>query len=447
MDAFSQVPLPSGPKPSYSRNSTRPTSAGTARSESPRSRNQRPLSARSAGSAWEARASASPSPDFTDSWSELPSRPGSRPGSRPTSATTGGISGAVTRRPSADGPGAVPNDASRAPEVHSLEQHIMASPDFGRRSLEEELREPILTPIPNSLGTPLEKQVATAIGLRGKGRNVLRLPRSVVSCKHGCDCCWRWLARAALEQIWGGSLASLSLADSVLKIKEEFAQMQDARRAFETEQFRAKAAEEEVATLQHELKKNKVDGREFRILEREHGRLQNEVADLRAARGKLEAELEVQKRRSVEQMEVARRKAEGEVEALQARAQKAEISTIRLEATEHELRERIADLQDQLREEKLQRQEDAKKLKVTQRGGKKTGGKARAKKAGRSRSKSRSKSKTRGPCAGGLKRNVHHKWAALPHPGVGQPWRCFPAEAPLKSYREGSMKKRRAGDM
>eukprot|EP00913_Durusdinium_trenchii_P023903 g22448.t1 len=104
------------------------------------------------------------------------------------------------------------------------------------------------------------------------------------------------------------------------------------------------AAEEEVATLQHELKKNKVDGREFRILEREHGRLQNEVADLRAARGKLEAELEVQKRRSVEQME-----AEGEVEALQARAQKAEISTIRLEATEHELRERIADLQDQLR--------------------------------------------------------------------------------------------------
>lgn len=58
--------------------------------------------------------------------------------------------------------------------------------------------------------------------------------------------------------------------------------MQDARRAFETEQFRAKvgsckfsqriirrscfpeAAEEEVATLQHELKKNKVDGREFR---------------------------------------------------------------------------------------------------------------------------------------------------------------------------------------
>lgn len=214
-----QVPLPIGPKTSYSRASTRPTSAGTAGSDSPRARPQRPWSARSAGSREARNSVCYEDPIHSWSASDLQSAP-----SRPTSARSRASVAYVKRVPNVASDVAGPSDSPRSSryiEHHSLEEQIIASPDFGRRSMEEELREPVLTPIPNSLGTPLEKQIATAIGRKGKGRLVPRLPRTAVSCKHGSDCCWRWLARAALEEIWGSSLASLSLAESVTKIKED----------------------------------------------------------------------------------------------------------------------------------------------------------------------------------------------------------------------------------
>eukprot|EP00438_Fugacium_kawagutii_P026246 Skav233561 [mRNA] locus=scaffold563:610046:610738:- [translate_table: standard] len=220
MHGLQQIPVPPGAK--SSRASTRPTSAGTAVSDSPRG--QRPWSARSAGSRGDApRSSVTYEADFaTASWSDLsaPSR------SRPTSAKSHApatVDSAGRRLSAVSGLELVPREsaASRQIEHHSLEEQILASPDFGRRSLEEELREPILTPIPNSIATPLEKQIATAVGLRGRARLVPRLPRTVVGCKHGADCSWRWLARVALEQIWGSSLASFSLAESVQKIKED----------------------------------------------------------------------------------------------------------------------------------------------------------------------------------------------------------------------------------
>ena len=161
-----------------------------------------------------------------NSWSDWQSAP-----SRPTSAKSQAGQVASTpqtarRLSNASGYEMIPVRAdsarsTRTPEHHSLEEQIIASPDFGRRCVEEELSEPVLTRIPNSIATQLEKQVATAIGLRGRARLVPRLPRSVVSCKHGSDCCWRWLARAALEEIWGSSLATLSLAECVKKMKED----------------------------------------------------------------------------------------------------------------------------------------------------------------------------------------------------------------------------------
>lgn len=225
MNGLQQVPVPPPGGKSYSRASTRPTSAGTAVSDSPRSRGQRPWSARSG----EARSSTvTYEADATASWSDL-----SAP-SRPTSAKSHGAPGqaqatgtdSAGRRSAVSAlelvnPSRPESAASRQIDHHSLEEQVLASPDFGRRSLEEELREPILTPIPNSIATPLEKQIATAVGLRGRARLVPRLPRTVVGCKHGADCCWRWLARVALEQIWGSSLASFSLAESVQKIKED----------------------------------------------------------------------------------------------------------------------------------------------------------------------------------------------------------------------------------
>lgn len=230
MNGLQQVPVPPPGAKSYSRASTRPTSAGTAVSDSPRSRGQRPWSARSGGEA--PRSSVTYEADATASWSDLSAPSRSRPTSAKSHAPNGGqVQAQATvdsagRRSSAVSalelvPSRPESAASRQIDHHSLEEQILASPDFGRRSLEEELREPILTPIPNSIATPLEKQIATAVGLRGRARLVPRLPRTVVGCKHGADCCWRWLARVALEQIWGSSLASFSLAESVQKIKED----------------------------------------------------------------------------------------------------------------------------------------------------------------------------------------------------------------------------------
>ena len=104
---------------------------------------------------------------------------------------------------------------------HSLESTVTQGADYGRRALEEELQQPVLTPIPNSIATSLEKQLGTAIGLKGRNRLVPRLPRDVVHCLHGQNCCWRWLARAAMEEASGSSFASMSLADSIAMIKQE----------------------------------------------------------------------------------------------------------------------------------------------------------------------------------------------------------------------------------
>lgn len=387
-----QVPVPPS-KTGYSRASTRPTSATTTCSDSPRSRPQRPLSARSTGSR-DARNSACYEADFATNWSDWQSAP-----SRPTSAKSQAGQVASTpqtarRLSNASGYEMIPAHAdsarsTRTPEHHSLEEQIIASPDFGRRSVEEELSEPVLTRIPNSIATQLEKQVATAIGLRGRARLVPRLPRSIVSCKHGSDCCWRWLARAALEEI-----------ECVKKMKEEFAQLQADRRDFEAEQFRAKAAEETAAQLQEELAECKVDGREFRVLERERGRVQNEAVELRTLAGKLDAQLELQRKQWHQEKEVMIQQATAETEALRSRAESAEASAIQAQAVENDLRERVKELQQQVRELKSELQEDRNmKLKLMKTPGKKKAAKRSASRRATSRSgtssKSRSKSRRR----------------------------------------------------
>lgn len=388
-----QVPVPPGTKTGYSRASTRPTSATTACSDSPRSRPQRPLSARSTGSR-DARNSACYEADFaTNSWSDWQSAP-----SRPTSAKSQAGQVASTpqtarRLSNASGSEMIPVRADSARSTRTPEHH----------SLEEELSEPVLTRIPNSIATQLEKQVATAIGLRGRARLVPRLPRSVVSCKHGSDCCWRWLARAALEEIWGSSLATLSLAECVKKMKEEFAQLQADRRDFEAEQFRAKAAEETAARLQEELTECKVDGREFRVLEREHGRVQNETIELRTLAGKLDAQLELQRKQWHQEKEVMIQQATAETEQLRSRAESAEASAVQAQAVENDLRERVKELQQQVRELKSELQEDRNmKLKLMKKPGKKKPSAKRSasrrkskSRSGTSPSKSRSKSRRR----------------------------------------------------
>ena len=145
--------------------------------------------------------------------SQASPNPASAPSARRASLET---EGSVARSAQGDSP----SRANRPLGPRSLENTTQGS-DLSRRAVEEELQQPVLTPVPNSLATPLEKQIGTAIGLKGRSRIVPRLPRDVVQCLHGQSCCWRWLARAALEQIHGSSLASMSLADGVTLMKED----------------------------------------------------------------------------------------------------------------------------------------------------------------------------------------------------------------------------------
>lgn len=186
-------------------------------------------------------------------------------------------------------------------------------------------------------------------------------------------------------------------------MKEEFAQLQADRRDFEAEQFRAKAAEETAARLQEELTECKVDCREFRVLEREHGRVQNETIELRTLAGKLDAQLELQRKQWHQEKEVMIQQATAETEQLRSRAESAEASAVQAQAVENDLRERVKELQQQVRELKSELQEDRNmKLKLMKKPGKKKPSAKRSasrrkskSRSGTSPSKSRSKSRRR----------------------------------------------------
>ena len=215
--------------------STRPTSAGSAREGSPGlAMSQRPTSAGSRDSAGRPSTASLYRPTSASSagaqarddaanqaCSEGPSRPASAKNQATQARSAAPETEGFVSTPHGQRSGSPTSKGGRLLGAHSLENTVTQGTDSGRRALEEELQQPVLTPIPNSLATSLEKQLGTAIGLKGKNRLVPRLPRDVVHCLHGQNCCWRWLARAAMEEICGSSLASVSLADGISQMKEE----------------------------------------------------------------------------------------------------------------------------------------------------------------------------------------------------------------------------------
>ncbi|CAE7562529.1 unnamed protein product [Symbiodinium natans] len=336
--------------------STRPPSAGSVREGSPGqlsiAMSQRPTSAGSVHDSVGRPSTASLyRPASAGSTAPTSAEGPSRPRSAQSQASPNPASAPSARRASLETEGSVarsaqgdsPSRANRPLGPRSLENTTQGS-DLSRRAVEEELQQPVLTPVPNSLATPLEKQIGTAIGLKGRSRIVPRLPRDVVQCLHGQSCCWRWLARAALEQIHGSSLASMSLADGVTLMKEELEQLREEHSIKETERGRAEAAEENLASLQKQLAATKVDYKEFRALERSHGHLQEEAASLRISTGSLMAQLEVQKQDSARQLAAMSGKADAEVAALRLRAEQAEKELAKSQATETELRQTVAGL-------------------------------------------------------------------------------------------------------
>ncbi|CAE7691930.1 unnamed protein product [Symbiodinium pilosum] len=334
-------------RPTSASASTRPTSAGSGREGSPGrpslALSQRPTSA---GSAQDSAGR----PSMTSLYrpTSARSRPGSAKSQPACRASLEGPEGSTAAQAAqaahVPARGESPTRGGRLLGPHSLESTVTQGADYGRRALEEELQQPVLTPIPNSIATSLEKQLGTAIGLKGRNRLVPRLPRDVVHCLHGQSCCWRWLARAAMEEASGSSFASMSLADSIAMIKQELLQLREEHAIKEAERGRAEAAEENLASLKAQLAATKVDHKEFRALERAQGQLQEEAASLRISAGSLSAQLEVQKKEAARELAAVRGKADAEVSALRLRAEKAETELAKVQVAESELRQRVAEL-------------------------------------------------------------------------------------------------------
>eukprot|EP00930_Biecheleria_cincta_P049352 TRINITY_DN34566_c0_g1_i1.p1 TRINITY_DN34566_c0_g1~~TRINITY_DN34566_c0_g1_i1.p1 ORF type:complete len:389 (+),score=79.04 TRINITY_DN34566_c0_g1_i1:94-1260(+) len=338
-----QGPLPpNSEKPAYSRPASRPASASSCRDAS----FSRPSSA--------------------GAWKSVPSRPASAGSSRyiqarPESARSlqsqwaaGDSSSPHCRMPARPASAGSMGKVQRESQALALELALSASAgglETTRWALEEELREPILTPVPLSLATPLEKEVATAIGIKGKkdSPQIPRLPRDVEACKQGSRCCWRWLARAALEEVSGQSFQMVSLGDAVSRLKVELVGLRQERGQAETQRMRAQQADDELVVLRDALAHAQRDAKDFRGLERETGRLQEESAELRATNGRLEAQLDAHRTHNEKLVAEMRSAVDAETAVLRARLEEVEKQLAKARLSEEELHRQILEREKSVR--------------------------------------------------------------------------------------------------
>jgi len=180
---------------------------------------------------------------------------------------------------------------------------------WGPRALEEELQPTPLTPVPVQQATPLERQLAMALGLEAE-LHWPRLPLEVGSCEQGGRCCWRWLARAALERVAGVPMSHLGLADMVASLREELQGLKELRSWREQAEDQLEQAEKDKYELDklrvaHEAAQQEL--RELRAKEKELVRVQAELAELH------DANRQLQGREQCAQRELTALKAEKQV--------------------------------------------------------------------------------------------------------------------------------------
>merc|ERR1719462_174266 len=117
------------------------------------------------------------------------------------------------------------------------------------------------------MATPLETQLALSLGVQDSSQYP-RLPLEVGACQQGPHCIWRWLARAALEEVSGEALGHLALPQAVAFVKDKIKELDDLREW-------SKGAHEGL----DELKRVEV---ELKQLHRAHREVQMEAQALRS---------------------------------------------------------------------------------------------------------------------------------------------------------------------
>lgn len=163
--------------------------------------------------------------------------------SRPASAGKERLANASCQRPaSAGSQRSIPRTGCAS---HSSSAACRESQKLAIVDTDETLPWEVLGPVPESLATPMEKQLAKAIGLEGH-HVVVRLPYDAEMCPSGPRCYWRWLGRAILERVSSERLCNMTLPDAISKVRRELAGLRannqrDARTIAELLEFRAEA--------------------------------------------------------------------------------------------------------------------------------------------------------------------------------------------------------------
>jgi len=211
---------------------------------------------------------------------------------------------------------------------------------FGARALEEELKPAALAPVPAHMATPLERQFAEVLGIEDEVM-FPRLPLEVGSCESVSRCCWRWLTRAALEEISGEPLGHRDIADAVAELRREVSTVGELRAWAEEARIELEQA---VVTKQEldELRKTHAETAEemqaLRFKEVEMNRMSQEI---RAQQGFFDR---MKKSENELREEVARLRAEqvvlveGDLVAARHRAAQAEKDVQALSKSKEELK-------------------------------------------------------------------------------------------------------------
>lgn len=206
--------------------------------------------------------------------------------------------------------------------------------------------------MPLELATPLERQFSAVLGLTER-MQALKLPAEVEACPRGGRCCWRWLARAAVEQVGGVGTAHLGLAEAVRALREELARLRAEGGEREEALARAGRDAEAAAGLRELCASAESELRGLRGVQDELGRVQVENEHLRTANGR-----HVNTERGLEKVVAClqsqhRVLLEGDLAAARRRAEAAEQRLLESDLQRESLAQRLARTEAELEAEKV----------------------------------------------------------------------------------------------
>mmetsp|Transcript_98149 Transcript_98149/g.246112 ORF Transcript_98149/g.246112 Transcript_98149/m.246112 type:complete len:321 (+) Transcript_98149:54-1016(+) len=210
--------------------------------------------------------------------------------------------------------------------------------------LEDEVHPPPLTELPWHLATPLERQFAKAVGMP-EGSAALRLPSEVEACKLGGRCCWRWLARAAMERSFDSPVSHLGLGDAVREVRRDVKYMRDnfnAGKELTSVRLQAQKDAERLTAASNRLQVLETEVRELRETEDRYAKLILEKEELQA-----DNERHMATKRGLEKVVAClqsqqRSLIEGDLATAKCRAEEAEAKLARIELEREQFTRQLA---------------------------------------------------------------------------------------------------------